>query len=95
MWHSEHCGCALLGCGLEPSWNKNGRVAAAAAAGAAPVDHWCGLAPGAGGVSGVLSAGDPGCRWPLPILVWGLVCVDWVYNTGGHLVTKQQKDFIG
>lgn len=37
------------GCGLEPSWNKNGRVAAAAAAGAAPVGHWCGLAPGAGG----------------------------------------------
>lgn len=48
------------------------------------------------GVSGVLSAGDPEwVRWPLPILIWGLVCVDWVQNTGGHLVTKQQKDFIG
>lgn len=31
------------GCGLEPSWSKEGRVAAAAAAaGAAPVHHWCG-----------------------------------------------------
>lgn len=41
-------------------------------------------------MAGVLSAGDPECRWPVHILTGGLICMDWVQSTGGLLVTKQQ-----